>query len=119
MAKEFTFDAEHLLKGIYALDKKADTAVKALANTNAKSMESDAKSQARWTDRTGRARKSLWGYVDEIPNGYRIVLSHGVDYGIWLELANEKKYAIVEPIVRLTSPYVMRDFENLMNKMGY
>lgn len=119
MSIEYTFDMEHLLQGIYALDKKADTAVRALANTNAKSLESDAKEQARWTDRTGRARKSLYGYVDIIPDGYRIVLSHGVSYGFWLEKIQEGKYAIVEPLIRLSSPYIMRDFENLLEKMGY
>lgn len=119
MSLEFSTDISDLLKGIYMIDKKADLAVKMLADTNAEVMESDAKEQAPWTDRTGLARKTLRGYVEERPTGYRIILSHGVNYGIWLELANEKRYAIVEPIVRLTSPYIMRDFENLLEKMGY
>lgn len=119
MSMEYATDIDDLIKGIYMIDKKADTAVKMFANTNAKVMETDAKEQARWTDRSSMARKSLRGYVEETPNGYKIILSHGVDYGIWLELANEKRYAIVEPIIRLTSPYIMRDFENLLEKMGY
>ena len=119
MSLEYVSDISDLLKGIYMIDKKADKAVKAFANTNVKVMESDAKEQAKWTDRTGAARNRLTGYVEEMATGYRLILAHGVDYGIWLELAHEKRFAIVEPIVRLTSPFIMKDFEGLLEKMGY
>ena len=119
MSMEYVSDIKDLMKGIYMIDKKADLAVKMFAETNAKVMESDAKIQAKWTDRTGDARKRLRGYVEEMPTGYRIVLAHGVDYGLWLELAHEKRFAIVEPIVRLTSPYIMQEFQGLLDKMGY
>lgn len=46
-----------------------------------------------------------------------IVLSHGVDYGIWLELANEKNYAIVEPTVRLNANEIMNGMENMLDKI--
>lgn len=111
-------DMSDLANGMTKFKSKADTAVEMFANTAAKTMETDAKEQARWTDRTGRARQTLVGYVtQENSHTTRINLAHGVDYGIWLELANEKRFAIVEPIVRLSSPYILRDFEGMIDKM--
>ena len=44
----------------------------------------------------------------------RITLSHGVSYGIWLELANEKNYAIVAPTVRDEGPRIVKDLSDLL-----
>lgn len=107
-----------ILNGLTEFQTKADIAVEMFARTAAKTMETDAKEQAKWENRTGRARQSLVGYVTkENSHTVRINLAHGVDYGIWLELAHEKRFAIVEPIVRLSSPYIMKDFEGLIDKM--
>ena len=119
MALEWTFDLKHLSEGIVMMDEKADAAVKMLAKNAASKLESDAKDQAKWTDRTGMARKSLNGNVKVIENGYRIILAHGVDYGMWLELAHEKRFAIVGPLIELNAPFIMEDFKNLLEKMGY
>lgn len=119
MSLEWKFDLDNLAKGIYMLDEKADAAVHMLAQNAASNLESDAKQQAKWTDRTGMARKSLKGSVQKLPSVYRIILAHGVDYGIWLELAHEKRFAIVNPLIELHAPFIMDDFKNLMDKMGY
>ena len=47
----------------------------------------------------------------------RITLAHGVEYGIWLELAHEKNYAIIAPTVREEGPRVVQDLDNLMSKL--
>ena len=48
-------------------------------------MEGYAKQYASWTDRTGHARQSLHGGVDVRGDQQVLYLSHGVEYGIWLE----------------------------------
>lgn len=107
-----------LVNGMTQFKSKADIAIEMFANTAAKTMETDAKEQAKWENRTGRARQSLMGYVTkENAHTIRVNLAHGVDYGLWLELAHEKRFAIVEPIIRLSSPYIMKDFEGMFNKM--
>jgi hypothetical protein len=57
------------------------------------------KDNAPWTDRTANARQSLWADVQRMEGqvGYELVLSHGVDYGFWLEVLQEGKYGIVLP----------------------
>ena len=80
-------------------------------------LEGYAKEHRPWTDRTGDARKRLTSYVTDIPNGYRINLAHGVDYGIWLELAMEKRFAILEPTVRLQGQEVLRGMNRLLEEL--
>lgn len=113
----FRFDASSLLSGLTTVEDRLDVAVGMLCETAAKNLEGDAKDQARWVDRTGAARQRLQGYTYRTSTGWRIVLAHGVDYGIWLELANEKRFAIVGPLIDLTSPYILQDFRNLMDKV--
>ena len=71
----------------------------ALLQNWAGTMEGYAKSHAPWTDRTGNARQGLHGGVDVRGDQQVLYLSHGVDYGIWLELAHGGNYAIVRPTV--------------------
>lgn len=114
----FKFNGSKLLSSLQYIEDRTVMGVRMLAETGALNMEKDAKEQARWTDRTGHARQRLKGSVQLREFGFRVQLAHGVDYGLWLELANEKRFAIVEPIVRFSSPYIMQDFEKLMEKLS-
>lgn len=60
-------------------------------------MESYAKRNAQWTDRTNMARNSLNG--GGFMAGYDIVsyIAHGVNYGKWLEVISAGKWAILQP----------------------
>jgi hypothetical protein len=69
-------------------------------------MEGYAKSNAPWTDRTGHARQGLHGGVDVRDNQFVLYLSHGVDYGIWLEIAHGGNYAIVGPTADVHAPRI-------------
>ena len=68
-----------------------------LMQTAATKMEAWAKQNAPWTDRTGQARQRLTGQAYwENPHIVVAAIAHQVDYGIWLELAHQRKYAILE-----------------------
>jgi hypothetical protein len=73
--------------------------VAAIAQYSATQMQNDAKANAAWTDRTGNARTGLFGTseADFAEKVVTIYLSHGatIDYGVWLELANSGKHAVV------------------------
>lgn len=86
-------------------------------DVEAKKLEGYAKQNAPWTDRTGRARQSLNASVSTIPNGYRITLAHGVDYGLWLELAHERRFAIVMPAIEKKGGEIVKSFQNFMENM--
>lgn len=74
-------------------------AVAAVAQYSATEMQNQAQQQASWTDRTGNARTGLFGTseADFASHVVTIYLSHSasLDYGIWLELANSGRYAVI------------------------
>ena len=94
-------DSSDVKSGLNTLEQKVKAGLLIYGETVAKDFESYAKENRPWTDRTGEARRRLKGYVDTFLHGIRICIAHGVPYGIHLELCHEKKYAILEPTVRL------------------
>lgn len=80
---------------------KVNQAVKAVADYFAPVIEQYAKDNARWTDRTANARQSLHAFVEVLAEDVvALYLSHGVEYGIYLELANQGRYAIILPTLQ-------------------
>lgn len=88
------------------------------ADTEAKRLQNEMKSNAKWTDRTAHARQRLKGRAyQENPSTVVIKLSHGVDYGIFLEYAHEKKYAIIQPTIQANQYTVLQNFQYLLDKI--
>ena len=97
---------------------KLNAAIGIYVTTKAHQLESQMKVNRPWTDRTGMAKARLNTSVSKTEtSSYRITLAHGVDYGIWLELANEKNYAIIAPTIQQESPKIISDLNGLMNKI--
>ena len=71
----------------------------------ATAMESYAKQNAPWTDRTGQARATLVAAVERSGPAYRVTLAHGVFYGIYLELKHGGVWGIVLKTLALHAPY--------------
>jgi len=90
---------DELARAIERYGDRVLQAVAAVAQYAATQMQNDAKAQATWTDRTGNARTGIFG-TSEADFGAKVVtiyLSHGavIDYGVWLELANSGRYAVI------------------------
>ena len=103
-----------LLQNLQTMSKRMPIAVKMYANTAARKLENDAKLRAPWTDRTGQARQRLTAYVTELQSGIcEITVAHGVSYGVFLELAHEKRFATIMPTIQRLSPEIMKGFNIL------
>ncbi len=85
--------------GARAYIERKKAGMYALLQNWAGQLEGYAKIHAPWTDRTGHARQGLHGGVEQEGDRLVLYLSHGVEYGIWLELAHGGNYAIVGPTV--------------------
>lgn len=109
-------DSKGLKEGLERLSSKSDIVVKAYLNTAERKLENYAKQNAPWTDRSGRARLGLNSYTEKTPFGYRLIIAHGVDYGIWLELAHEKKYAILNKTIQQNTNDIMKGFTKLIER---
>lgn len=75
--------------------KRLHLAIFALGQFFAAKMETYAKQNATWTDRTTNARQGLTGLARKTATGVIIYLLHKMGYGIWLELAHAGRYAII------------------------
>ena len=107
-------DSKQLLKRLENAEPKSRVAIKMFAQEGAKKFENYAKINRPWTDRTGHARQRLVGWVEMFSDKVRIHIGHGVDYGVYLELAHEKRYAILQPTVNALSKEILEGFKELM-----
>lgn len=114
----FKFDDSDMMQKMDSLGTKLGVAILMYANTKAVQLESKMKKKRPWTDRTEMAKATLRARVS-MPDSHtiRITLSHGVSYGIWLELANGKKYAIVAPTIKAESPKIVEDLAGILDKV--
>lgn len=60
---------------------------------------SESTDRFKWRTQTGHARQSLFGKVIEKGSKIHIRVAHGVQYGVYLELAMQGKYAVLRPAV--------------------
>lgn len=112
----FKVDTSGISNGLKGMTERDKAALAMLAYEWAPILQGYAQRNAPWENRTGAARDRLTGSVERVTDEiYRIKLSHGVDYGKWLELAHEKKYAILAPTVKLLAPVVKDDLKKIMS----
>jgi hypothetical protein len=103
-----------VLKNIEVQEAKVKTALLAVTNVVALKMEAWAKQNAPWTDRTGTARRNLKAHVSFAEaNKLVISMSHHVDYGVWLELAHERKYSILEKAIEQHKVDFIRQWQRI------
>ena len=118
MSFKLDYDSSALKKNIDKMSDKLGAVVLMYSATKASELQAKMKINRPWTDRTGMAKATLNAKVSQpSPTIVRITLAHGVDYGIWLELAHEKNYAIIAPTVREEGPRIVSDLDDLMSKL--
>lgn len=72
-------------------------------------VEAYAQANAPWADRTGAARDGLVASVSNDLGEIVIELAHTVDYGIWLELIQNGRFAVIMPTLEALGPKIIRD----------
>lgn len=112
---EFKMISNPIPERMAALQIGMAKAVESVMQYNANDAQNFARANAPWTDRTGNARQGL--FAKNFKRGklsHTIVIWHSVPYGIWLELANDRKYKIIEPTWLRTGRNVMADLQKVM-----
>lgn len=99
MAKDVDFhlDTKTLQLSLTRLDKKIELGIAACFDLQATRSEFFLKTRAPWTDQTGNARSGLFTATKKEGNTFFLLLSHTMDYGIWLEVKDSGKYEIIVP----------------------
>lgn len=93
-----TLDVSEFNDKIKAFDKTMQAQLKVVGSTISKNMETYAKANHPWTNRTYSAQNKLRGSYEVNDNTLDISIAHGVDYGYYLETRADfdGKYKILE-----------------------
>lgn len=92
-------DTSNLAVNLSDMDSKMRAQLEAAAGLVSRRMESFAKQNAPWTDRTSNARNGLHAIVETSEDEYKIIIAHGVDYGLWLEIRGSGRNGIIPQTV--------------------
>ena len=118
MAFRLDYNGSSLKRNLDNMSTKLGAVILMYSATKASELQSKMKLNRPWTDRTGMAKAMLSAKVSQpSQNIVRITLAHGVSYGIWLELAHEKNYAIIAPTIREEGPRIIEDLGDLMSRL--
>lgn len=115
MANEFEWVEDTLTPGLREFPAKVDRAAFAAIQFGATQAEAHARATAPWNDQTGNARATLRASTEHEPlQMHRIILSHGMPYGIWLEVRGQGKNRVIIPTINWTGDLVMRTLAGLL-----
>lgn len=110
--------SDTLTPRMLALPGLVNQGIEELLEELAQEVEEYAKTNAPWDDRSGEARQGL---TAEVVDGglFRnsIVLYHTVDYGIWLEVRWNGRYAIIVPTIEHFGPIVMGSLGSVFGRI--
>lgn len=113
-----TLEYSKVIANMVLFKDKFTAALVLLCDNGAQKMEGYAKEHRPWKDRTGDARRRLKGSWEPTNEGYRIKISHGVRYGVWLEFCHERRYAILKPTIeKVGYGEILPAFNNFMDKI--
>ena len=100
-------DLTEMKENLERMPTRMEEALIKYGKTSATLLQGEAQRNRTWTDLTAQARQRIKGYCVRTDRGIRIYLAHGVDYGVYLEFAHEKRYAIIYPTLRRKGPEII------------
>ena len=112
-----SWNTKDVLNKIQSIQQRTRPALQIIADSAVKAMERYAKNNARWTDRTGNARQRLKGQTRWEESALIAAITHNVDYGIWLELCHEKKYAILEEALNSQAQNLLDAYQQFLSQL--
>jgi len=67
-----------------------------------------------WFNRTSRAVRGVHAGVNADTEEISIFLAHGIYYGAYLEYAHNRRYAVLEPLIRQYGPKFFQEARSIM-----
>ena len=104
----FEWVDDSLTPAIGSIDDSTHRFLSAVMGFHAPQVEAHAKRNAPWQDISTNARNGLFATPEINRPTYRVILGHGVPYGIWLEVRYAGRYAIIEPTIQAQGIEVMK-----------
>jgi hypothetical protein len=109
--------SEQVIKNLYKWATMKKAGIEGQCLTTTKNMTDYARKTARWQDRTGNARAGLnGGHFWETPEVLKLYIAHSMEYGVFLELAHDRKYQILEESLNKFKDSWFKSIERIMNQ---
>lgn len=109
--------SDTLTPGVTSFPERVDRGLAAITERGATQSEGQMRLNAPWTDRTSNARNGLFAKAFHEDLRHIVTLFHTVPYGIWLEVANDKKYQIIMPTVLAQGRVIMATCQGLLDRL--
>lgn len=104
------FDFDSLTPGLQRVLPRVDAAVDIVFDRYEAEAETYARTNAKWTDRTGNARQGLFAQHDSEPMVEHALTVYGtMPYTFWLEVRWSGRYAIIGPTLFEIAPNMAAD----------
>lgn len=117
-AIDLQWDMKEFEESITFIQTRFQTSILILCEVAAAKMEEYAKDEAIWIDRTSNARQKLIGQAYYVTmDQVQIAVSHQMDYGIWLELAHGRDYAILETAIEENIDELLNSIKRLIGRL--
>jgi hypothetical protein len=107
-------DIEGVLEGFADFSNKTNAAISLYGDSAGKKFEGEAKKNAQWIDRTGLSRKTIQGGSQMEGNKCVVYVAGNTQQFPYLELAHDKKYAVLQPTINKLSPEILRGLNKLL-----
>ena len=103
-----------VLNNLSGIQSRIQAAAKVYGDTAAAQLEAEAKSNAPWNDITGNSRQTIQGDCQMLGNVARISISGFTPQFKFLELAHEKKWAILNPTIMKNASKIAEGFKKII-----
>lgn len=110
-----TLNCNDFLSKIADIEQKVLQGTRLYAETSAQKLVAEAKSNAPWKDITAISRQTISSEVQSSGANQKIILKGGTSaHFIYLELAMEKKYAIIQPTMIKMAPGIIQGWKKVI-----
>ena len=113
---ELEVNIDDVIDGLSEFQMQSKTSIGMYADIVAKNMEEDAKKNAPWKDQSGMDTETIKGGKQWEGDKCNFYVSGNMECYPFLELCNDKKYAILKPTIDKLSPQILKGMSNLFGK---
>ena len=109
-------DISDCLNRLTEINQKVIQGTRLYAETSGAKLETYAKVNAPWQDVTGLSRQTISHSVESAGTNQRIILHGGTtSHFIFLELAHEKRWAIINPTMIKMAPGIIQGWIKVLS----
>lgn len=113
---ELEVNIDDVIDGLSEFQMQSKTSIGMYADIAAKNMEEYAKKNAPWKDQSGMDTETIKGGKQWEGDKCNFYVSRNMECYPFLELCNDKKYAILKPTIDKLSPQILKGMSNLFGK---